>query len=125
MTDGLASRKFTKVYRILKTDEFSSVFSFRKPQFSEYFQLFSKPGSGDSARLGLVVAKKVAKRAVARNYMKRSIREQFRLCRADLPPLDFVVRVRRSFGRQQSAAARQQLASLFARVGACPAYSSP
>ena len=42
------------------------------------------------ARLGLVVGKKLLKRSVDRNRLKRIVREQFRCMRPDLPPCDFV-----------------------------------
>ena len=45
------------------------------------------------ARLGLVVGKKLLKRSVDRNRIKRIIREQFRLLRPDLPVCDLVVRL--------------------------------
>ena len=47
------------------------------------------------ARLGLVVPKRVLKRAVDRNRVKRQIREAFRLARPTLPPWDIVVVVMR------------------------------
>lgn len=50
------------------------------------------PSQADSARLGLVVAKKVLRRAVDRNRAKRAIRESFRLNQR-LPAVDIVVRV--------------------------------
>ncbi len=49
------------------------------------------------ARLGLVVAKKVAKRAHERNYIKRTIREWFRCHKDELPAKDYVVRVRQKY----------------------------
>ena len=64
------------------------------------------------ARLGLVVSKKVAKRANRRNFMKRVIRDWFRLHQHELPPCDFVVRVRSAFYRDTVTEARQQLAEL-------------
>lgn len=51
-------------------------------------------GEGFSdARLGIVVGKKLLKRAVDRNRVKRVIREQFRCLRPQLPPVDLVVRL--------------------------------
>lgn len=51
-------------------------------------------GQGFSdARLGLVVGKKLLKRAVDRNRVKRVIREQFRRARPQLPPVDLIVRL--------------------------------
>lgn len=49
------------------------------------------PGSG--ARLGLVIGKKLLRRAVDRNRVKRCIRECFRLRRSDLPACDLIVRL--------------------------------
>ena len=107
---------FGKQYRLLKTDDFSSVFALRRQRSRSLLQVLE---SGDNllnhARLGLVVSKKAAKRANARNYMKRVIREWFRCHRHQLPPHDFVVRVRQRFGEEQAADARAQLAQLMLR----------
>ncbi|MDK4530894.1 ribonuclease P protein component [Kingella kingae] len=105
--------RFGKAYRLLKTAEFSAVFALRKQRSRSLIQVLQ---SADNrlgyARLGLVVGKKVAKRANRRNYMKRVIREWFRLHKSTLPPQDFVVRVRVAFDRETVAQARQQLAEL-------------
>jgi len=45
------------------------------------------------ARLGLVIAKRMAKRAVTRNAIKRVLREAFRHLRHILPPHSFVFRL--------------------------------
>ena len=47
----------------------------------------------DSARFGLVIAKRLARRSVWRNAIKRTGREAFRLARANLPRLDLVLRL--------------------------------
>lgn len=46
------------------------------------------------ARLGVTVARKTAASAVARNRLKRLVRESFRRQRALLAPLDIVVQAR-------------------------------
>jgi ribonuclease P protein component len=46
------------------------------------------------ARLGLAISKRVSKRAVERNRIKRLIRESFRRVRHRLPPIDLMVMAR-------------------------------
>lgn len=102
--------------RLLKTDEFSSVFSLRRSVGDAFFQVLVAPNGLPHARLGLVVGRKTDKRAVARNYIKRLTRETFRLNIDQLAGLDIVVRSRRTFGRRESVEARAALLSLFARA---------
>lgn len=42
-------------------------------------------------RLGIAVSRRVSKKAVIRNRIKRQIRESFRLCRQALGDIDYVV----------------------------------
>ena len=105
--------RFSKQYRLLKTDDFSSVFALRKQRSSALLHILRSDNNLlGHARLGLVVGKKVAKRANARNYMKRVIREWFRHHQAQLPPQDIIVRVRAAFHRETAAQAREQLRQL-------------
>ena len=83
--------------RVRKTDEFSSVFAFRCRTQGAFFQVFAKPNGGQGPRLGLVVSRRVERRAVRRNRMKRVLREAFRKARPTLPSLDWVVRVHTGF----------------------------
>lgn len=52
-----------------------------------------RPNALSTARLGVVVAKRFARRAHVRNLVKRIVREQFRKNRASLPALDLIVRL--------------------------------
>jgi len=92
----LAAAAFPKHYRLLKTDEYSSVFGFRKALKSQHFLLHYRPrevAEIPGARLGLVVAKRFLRRSVDRNLVKRLARESFRLLRARLRGNDFVLRL--------------------------------
>ncbi len=87
---------FPKDYRLTKTDEFSSVFGFRKAIKSRHFLLhyriradFEAPG----ARLGLIVAKRLLSRSVDRNLIRRLARESFRVRRCGLPSRDLILRL--------------------------------
>lgn len=51
------------------------------------------PAPATHARLGLIIAKRFAAKAVVRNAIKRVIREAFRQKRRDLPALDLVFRL--------------------------------
>ncbi|WP_300454679.1 ribonuclease P protein component [Accumulibacter sp.] len=91
-----AAAAFPKHYRLLKTDEYSSVFSFRRTLKSRHFLLHYRPrgaAEGTGARLGLVVAKRFLRRSVDRNLVRRLVREHFRLLRASLRACDLVVRL--------------------------------
>ena len=107
---------FSKQYRLLKTDDFSSVFAYRNRKSRDLLQVSQSGDNGlNHPRLGLVVSKKTTKRANRRNYMKRVIRDWFRRHKAELPPHDFVVRVSRAFEYDRANEARSQLAQLMMR----------
>jgi ribonuclease P protein component len=93
MTTGEGSHDFARVRRIVKTDEFSSVFRLRPVQKTAHFVLYIRPNELPHARLGVVAAKRFAPRAVTRNTIKRVTRELFRV--AQLPPIDCIVRLAR------------------------------
>jgi len=84
---------FSRDRRIVETDDFSSVFRLRPRQRTAHFVLYARPNQLSRARLGVVVAKRFAPRAVTRNMIKRLCRESFRL--ASLPAIDCIVRLSR------------------------------
>lgn len=65
-----------------------------------------------AARLGIVISRHTAPRSVTRSLMKRAIREIFRHLRAQLGPVDIVVRVRQQARRADMPAARNELERL-------------
>jgi ribonuclease P protein component len=86
---------FARRYRLTKTDEFSSVFGFRRAIRGKLLMLHyqPRPDGLNDARLGVVVGKKLLRRAVDRNRVKRIVREQFRRERPNLPACDLIVRL--------------------------------
>jgi ribonuclease P protein component len=70
-------------------------------------------GSGE-ARLGLLVSRRHAARAVVRNRIKRRIREAFRLTQGELGALDVLVRP--PYGVQPSAKMVAQLRAILPRL---------
>ncbi|UDG82616.1 ribonuclease P protein component [Candidatus Vallotia cooleyia] len=96
---------FPKTARLLKTDDFSSVFRLRPCARSTHFVLYGYP-TGQVARLGIVVSKKQAPRAVTRNLIKRLIREAFRVRRLELLGWDILIRLSGKIDRAQFTSAR-------------------
>ena len=86
-----------KQAKLIKTDDFSSVFNLRKRIATPYLVMRFKPNTLNRPRLGLIVAKKTAKLAVKRNYMRRVLRELFRLNQHDLPAVDLVIQAQKVF----------------------------
>lgn len=88
-------RPFPRQYRLTKTDEYSSVFGFKRAIRGKLFLLHYGPRkeAGEPARLGLVIGKKLLKHAVQRNLVKRIAREQFRLMQPELPARDILFRL--------------------------------
>ena len=93
--------------RIIKTDDFSSVFRLRPVYRTEHFVLYLRPNPIGQARLGVVVAKRLAPRAVTRNLIKRLAREIFR--KASLGGVDCIVRLSQAPVRRPSSAATRAL----------------
>ena len=110
--------QFERQRRIVKTDEFSSVFRLRPLFRTDHLVLYAKPNQLTHARLGVVAAKRLAPRAVTRNAVKRAVREGFRQAPwvATLG-LDCVVRLSKSLGnKQQSATSAAMQALLYLEV---------
>ncbi|MDU0809723.1 MAG: ribonuclease P protein component [Burkholderia sp.] len=99
---------FPKSARLLKSDEFSSVFRFRPLYHSTHFLIYRKK-TGLEARLGLVISRRYAPRAVTRNFIKRRVREAFRIRRAEFNGWDILFRLHRKFDEKiaQSASSMQ------------------
>ncbi len=117
-TGAEAGNAFARRFRLTKTDEFSSVFGFKRAIRGQFFMLHYRPrdNGGGEARLGLVVGKKLIKSAVRRNLVKRLVREQFRQRRAELPACDLVVRLMAKPGRIDRRSVAEEVVGLFARL---------
>lgn len=124
---GEGSHDFARARRIVKTDEFSSVFRLRPTQKTAHFVLYTRPNDLPHARLGVVAAKRFAPRAVTRNTIKRMTRELFRT--SSLVPVDCIVRLSRPVNakdgpattRALKAELKVELARLFASQKPRPA----
>ena len=122
----------SKQTKLVKTDDFSSVFNFRKRITGKYLVFHYKLEAAQvvenhiyskyalSIRVGLAVAKKVAKRAVDRNYMKRVLREFVRMqlnqsatIQPSLMKVDVVIRVQKIYSDQQFIEVNKEFNQIF------------
>ena len=104
---------FRKQHRLQTAGDFSLVFADNRRLRGEIFDLhyrsqgFAVISGPVGARLGIVIAKKLAHRAVQRNLLKRLARETFRHARRELPPCDLVLRLAKPPGNSLDRAARR------------------
>ena len=68
------------------------------------------------ARLGLVVGKKTAKSSVRRNYIRRVLREFFRLNQHEICHVDLVIRVQKQFEKKAFGQLRLEFDTLIAKI---------
>ncbi len=74
-----------------------------------YWGLYSAfPEQGAKPDLGIAVAKKLAKRAVDRNQLKRMIREVVRVAQARNLNSDVVLKLKKSVGRETRGRLRRK-----------------
>jgi ribonuclease P protein component len=106
-----ADRTFARASRLRARKLFLDVYDRGQRVHSAYFVLFGVPGATGCSRLGITATKKFG-HAVARNRVKRVIREIFRKNRTvAAAPLDVVVNVKSSARLQTYDALEADLVS--------------
>lgn len=109
---------FPRNTRLVSQADFQHVFAGARKIANRSFTVLVRKNSCQQARLGMAISKKIARRAVDRNRIKRQIRESFRCQGQQMDHVDIVV-----LGRQGiTARNRHELASdineLFSRLRA-------
>ena len=108
--------KLPKQAKLIKADDFSSVFNFRKRIASTHFVMHYQPNLHLRPRIGLVVSKKVAKLAVSRNYIRRVLRELFRLKQHEIAHVDLILRVQKKFTKSDFIEITQEFDMLISKL---------
>ncbi len=108
--------RLVKLAKMIKTDDFSSVFNFRKRISTEHLAIHYQPNMHERARFGLVVGKKTAKLAVSRNYMRRVLREFFRLQQHEICHVDLIIRVQKKFSKVDFIQIKQEFNLLIGKL---------
>jgi ribonuclease P protein component len=98
--------------------EFTALRRQGKRMAARFFQSQYRLTDGAEARLGMAVSRRVSKRAVVRNRIRRVIRESFRLHRARLPACDVLLIAQTTAAEQGSRELRADLEALWQRLAA-------
>ena len=107
---------FARQQRLLKASEFEAVYARRRRVTDGCFAVNFMPNELGLARLGLAIGAKAVGNAVARNRVKRAVRESFRKVAADLPGIDLVVGARNGARTAHNARLRESLDELWKQV---------
>jgi ribonuclease P protein component len=106
---------FSRARRLDGPHAYAAVFAHQCGVSGQWFKVFAGPCAAGKARLGVVVSKRIMKKAVTRNAYKRLTREVFRHACSTVSGVDFVVRPRAPIEPAEEAAARNELRDLFRR----------
>lgn len=106
-------RDFPRAARLLRPAEFSALRRTGRRIPGRQFQCEVVLNRQAMARLGLAISRRVSKKAVVRNRIKRIVRESFRAVRDQLPHVDILIMARQSAAEQNNALLRQELTRLW------------
>ena len=112
----------------LNPEDYAAIFKSRERARGAHFSLHWRLGSAPVSRLGMVVAKRLARTSVRRNLIKRQTRALFALYAAGLAeqqqaPRDVVLRLTRNPKELTRAPQYAELAGLFAALPGMTASS--
>jgi len=103
--------------------QFDALYASGKRIDDRFFGLRVKPNGLGHPRVGLAVAVKTAGSGVARNRLRRLVRESFRLAQHELPAVDIVVAAKFPAREAPATTLRASLATLWQRVASTCATS--
>lgn len=114
---------FSARQRLRDKAEFDHVYRSGQRYSQSLFQAAACRNAHGAARLGLAIAARSVGNSVARNRIRRLVREAFRLCQHELPACDIVVSARPRARSAGAAELRADIARLFAALSAkCERY---
>ena len=107
---------FTTSSRLLTPSQYRALFKGGKKISSRGFTLIIKPNDIGRARLGMTIPKRLVKKAVGRNAIKRRIRESFRHIQHELNNIDIVVMANSGISKLSYRQVTETIASLWDQV---------
>lgn len=111
--------------KLARPDEFRAALAADCRLPGKNFLVRALPNARSAARLGLIVSRKAAPRAVDRNRGKRLAREAFRAARPQLPAVDIVFLQKNDLRKLSNPSIRSELDRLLRDVAARFGGSDP
>ncbi len=107
---------FPRAARLLKASDFANLRVVGSRVGTRHLSAQIALNDSGGARLGLAISKRVSKKAVRRNRIKRIARDSFRRERLRLPSVDILLIARSSADAEDNASLRAELARLWQRI---------
>jgi ribonuclease P protein component len=114
----MEAARFPRAARLLQAADFAALRGSSRRLACRHFHAEFKANDLATARLGLAISKRVSKRAVQRNRLKRLARESFRRRLPRLPRVDILLIARPSALNVSGADLLVDLATLWDRLSA-------
>lgn len=107
---------FPRNHRLITKAEFKCVFDRSNKVTQRHLLALFKPNEKPYARLGLVIGKRFVNSAVARNKIKRVMRESFRLNQKRLAGFDIIIIARHQCDTLDKAKLREGIDKLWEKL---------
>lgn len=108
---------FTKSQRLLSAADFKAVFDAPERKLHQsHLMAFIRSNDAQTPRIGMAITKRRVPTAVARNRLKRQIREQFRLQSHRLNHKDIVFIVKNSITDLDNKGLKKQINNIFKKI---------
>jgi ribonuclease P protein component len=107
---------FPRDYRLVSKAEYQSLFDKSEKANQRHLLALYKVNAMAHARVGIIVGKRVAKKAVTRNTIKRIVRESFRANQPNLKGLDIVIIARQQCDKLNKLQLREGIDKLWEKL---------
>ena len=112
-----SSARFTKQQRLLTPAAFREVFDAPERKLHQsHLMAFVRTNTHEQPRVGMAITKRKVPTAVARNLIKRQIREQFRIKSLKLENKDIVFIVKKSIKGLDSKELKNEINNIFKKI---------
>lgn len=112
-----SSARFTKQQRLLTPAAFREVFDAPERKLHQsHLMAFVRTNTHEQPRVGMAITKRKVPTAVARNLIKRQIREQFRIKSLKLENKDIVFIVKKSIKELNNKELKNEINNIFKKI---------